>query len=295
VFVKNELHSQKKIDASRWRTIWSVSVVDQLVERVLNTNQNHAEIGEWDCISSKPGMGLNDDGLAKVAKLVGKMSRPAGTDVTGWDMSIQQWQLDWDADMRAVHAGFDPGDNLWKRRARLLGFTLLVFSDGTIAEQTIRGLIKSGAYITSSSGSRARVMMHKVAVGNASGVAAGMGDDCLEDLPNGWTKRMLIDAYSVYGLRIKLVETFEHDGAVEFCSYRFFANGTVEPCNVEKKILNFFYNWPDSTQFDERLDTLGRELRHSPRRDWAFEVISSVRQQLSQRGGTEKEEPTSSA
>jgi mRNA-degrading endonuclease RelE of RelBE toxin-antitoxin system len=63
VFVKNELHSTKKVRQGRYRLIMSISVVDQLVDRVFSTEQNSEEIRHWKHIPSKPGMGLDDEGL----------------------------------------------------------------------------------------------------------------------------------------------------------------------------------------------------------------------------------------
>lgn len=290
VFVKSELHSQKKVKAGRWRTIWSVSIVDQCIQRVLCSNQNEAEIGEWADIPSKPGIGLNDAGLDRVACTLREMKRPAGTDVSGWDMSILQWALDWDADMRAMLSGANPGDNMWKREARLMGQSVLVFSDGDLAVQTIRGLVKSGMYPTSSSGSKIRIALRHLSTEDQLGSAHAMGDDCLEDLPPGWNKQQLVDSYKVYGLGIKLVETFEDDGYVEFCSYRFYADGRIEPCNWAKKLLTFFYNWPQPSDFAERWDALERELRHSPLLQEAASRVTVVQEYMSQRGGAEKEE-----
>lgn len=289
VFVKNELHSQKKVDAGRWRTIWSVSIVDQCIDRVLCAKQNEAEKSMWALIPSKPGMSLTDEGLAEITRRLKQMVRPAGTDVRGWDMCVKQWALDWDAEMRAMSAGFNPGDHMWKRMARIRGLSLLVFSDGFMSEQEpeFSGLIKSGAVFTSSSGSKIRVMKHKLATENPSGDAAAMGDDCTEDLPVGWSKQQLKDAYTRVGIDIKSVETFEHDGAVEFCSYRFHADGRVETRNVAKKVLTFMYNWPEPSEFEIRLDALINELRHSPEKDQALEVIQIVAQHMSARGGAQ--------
>lgn len=290
VFIKNELHSQKKVDAGRWRTIWSMSVVDQCVQRVLAAKQNQAEKTMWKDIFSKPGMGLHDEGLKEIVKSLIRMKRPAGTDVTGWDMAIELWALDWDADMRAMLAGFQPGDTMWKRSTRLMSISLLVFSDGFIAEQMsdYMGLIKSGAYITSSSGSKIRIMFSFCATGNIGGEAGAMGDDCFEDLPVGWTKQQLVEAYARLGLNIKVVETFEHDGAVEFCSYRFFPDGTYQPCNVTKKVLNFFYRWPAMEDYKYRRETLANELRHCPGKDQALEKLDVVCRFMSERGGAQK-------
>lgn len=291
VFVKNELHSKKKVEAGRWRTIWSVSVVDQLVERVLNSNLNQTEIGMWSDIPSKPGMGLSDEDLKKLAENFTRMIRPAGTDISGWDMSILQWAIDWDADMRAAAQGFDPGDNMWKRRCRLQGLSLLVFSDGYMAEQLKEhpGLIKSGGYCTSSSGSRIRVMKRKLATGDVSGEVGAMGDDCYEDLPEGWTKDDLVEAYGKVGLHLKVVESFEHDGYLEFCSYRFGREGSLQPCSWQKKTLTFAKNWPAASEFEGRKDELEHELRHSPDRDFALEVIMQLHNFVSGSGGPRKQ------
>jgi hypothetical protein len=288
VFVKNEVHSQKKIDDKRMRLIMSVSVIDQLVERVLDANQNHAEIEGWANIHSKPGMGLHDTGLATLEEEFRSHVDPAGTDAEKFDMTVEQWKLDADATRRARLAGQEGYDTMFHRRARLLGFAVLVLSSGKVFDQVRRGIQKSGAFTTSSSNSAMRVTDCALItpVGYPMRVCA-MGDDCVEDvgwLPEGAdTYTYLRQAYRKVGLNIKEVERFTEKSFVEFCAYRFTLNGNYSPVRWDKMLATFLVNWPQPVDFEERLHGLYHELRHSPHLYVASEVIQSVAQEILER------------
>lgn len=270
VFVKNELHSSEKVMQGRYRLISSISVVDQCVERVLCSPQNNNEIEAWRSLFSKPGLGLNDDGLEELRKCFLSMKKPTGSDVSGFDWSVPQWLLDVDAEVRSRLAG---GGDLWQRRARLLGLSLFVLSDGTVFEQIIRGIQKSGSYNTSSTNSRIRVALSALVSNFEVGSVAAMGDDCVEDtswmgVDSAWS---LVDAYAEYGFRVKEVQIGNLDGYVEFCAYRFWLSDDpyvnveeirFEPVRADKMVATFCATWPPPEQFDMRFEALGYELRH---------------------------------
>jgi hypothetical protein len=94
VFVKNEPHTLKKIEEKKYRLISSVSLVDQVIERLLHSQINQTEIDNWEAIPSMPGIGLTtDEDFRKIAKLIKKIDNPVQTDVSGWDWSVQHWEL----------------------------------------------------------------------------------------------------------------------------------------------------------------------------------------------------------
>lgn len=281
LFVKNELHSKAKVDQGRMRLIMSISVIDQLVERVLNFGLNSAEIQRWDVIPSKPGMGLDDDGLDKLRRNIEAIPQPTSTDVSGFDWSVPQWLIDLDAQARAELSGAHSQDNMWWRRGRLLGLSLLVLSDGTVVEQTIRGVQKSGSYITSSGNSRMRVMLGwLVALSyHARGLVMAMGDDAVEDtswlMPSselGTITAELTAAYHQFGFKLKELSVAGRDaegrvlGHVEFCAYLFTFVGdmvTQTPVRWVKMFANFLYRGGAKHQGAERWLMLQHELRRT--------------------------------
>nr|WPM94922.1 RNA-dependent RNA polymerase [Rice yellow mottle virus] len=184
LFVKNEPHPQKKLRERRFRLISSVSLVDQLVERMLFGPQNNTEISTWWQWPSKPGMGLLtheqirlvwDDVFQK------HQAHPAAeADISGFDWSVQDWELWSDLAIRINRGNFQ--GNLRKAAiSRYYCFMNSVFqlSDGTLIQQELPGLMKSGSYCTSSTNSRIRCLMAEL-IGSPWCIA--MGDDSVE----GW-------------------------------------------------------------------------------------------------------------
>jgi len=159
LFVKQEPHPKSKIDQGRFRLISSVSLVDQLVERMLFGPQNNAEIDLWDKIPSKPGMGLSvdeqSDLLWRDVQFKHLHAPACEADISGFDWSVQYWELLADVKMRIYLSGAS-GPTKMAMSSRFYCFANSVFqlSDGTLIEQGEPGLMKSGSYCTSSTNSR---------------------------------------------------------------------------------------------------------------------------------------------
>lgn len=300
VFVKGELHSAKKVAEKRMRIICSVSLIDQMVERVLNEGQNSAEIFNFEHLASKPGMGLHDEGLAHVNECWAQMDLPAGTDISKWDLSVPQWLLDWDASRRAWLSGHGQVDKgtLYHKRARLLGWSLVVFSDGEIWRQTRRGLQKSGSYNTSASNSACRVMacakvtpiefiLRVIAMGDDAGEDAAWVREWLrsQGLPcdNVSIAQELIRRYASLGFVVKEAEV---GFPLEFCAYSYHGAGEVHPTHWDKMVAKFFWSWPSLDTFADRLLALQFELRHSPHYERVMQVIAHVYSHA-ERGGAQ--------
>lgn len=186
LFVKNEPHPIKKIKEGRFRLISSVSLVDQLVERMLFGPQNNAEIQTWWKWPSKPGMGLlTQDQIRLVWDDIRQKHQhhpAAEADISGFDWSVQDWELWSDLAIRINRGNFT--GNL--RKAAISRFYCLMnsvfqLSDGTLIQQELPGLMKSGSYCTSSSNSRIRCLMAEI-IGSPWCIA--MGDDSVE----GWVE-----------------------------------------------------------------------------------------------------------
>jgi hypothetical protein len=184
LFVKQEPHTLKKINEGRYRLISSVSLVDQIVERMLFGPQNRAEIALWDTIPSKPGMGLTLKSQARKIfgdLLVKHTHCPAyEADISGFDWTVQDWELWADVEIRIKLCS--AGVNLAQcMRNRFYCFMNSVFqlSDGTLIQQCSPGVMKSGSYCTSSTNSRVRCLMAEI-IGSPWCIA--MGDDSVEHL-----------------------------------------------------------------------------------------------------------------
>nr|WMX25416.1 P2ab polyprotein [Cynosurus mottle virus] len=246
LFVKQEPHTQQKIDQGRFRLISSVSLVDQLVERMLFGPQNSMEIATWFKVPSKPGMGLATEAQVSLlwADLKSKhSSHPAAeADISGFDWSVQDWELWADLSMR-IELGDFPS---LLRKAAISRFycfmnSVFQFSSGEMIAQLEPGLMKSGSYCTSSTNSRIRCLMAEL-IGSPWCIA--MGDDSVE----GWTPGAK-EAYSALGHTCKEYYPcgVNQDGSlaeVNFCSHRFTSRGSE--LTTWAKTLFRFLSSPDS-------------------------------------------------
>lgn len=181
VFVKNEPHSLSKLKDKRYRLIMSVSVVDNIVERILCSELNNSEIARYGDLPAKPGMGFSRKHVDSVGAHLERLDSLHSTDVTGWDWSVSGEELRFDARRRICASGV-ARDHVFARllsnRFTCLARSVISFSDGTMVAQSFDGLMKSGSYITSSGNSWIR---YACALLSGSTDAVTMGDDCVED------------------------------------------------------------------------------------------------------------------
>lgn len=182
LFVKQEPHSRAKVEQRRFRLISSVSLIDQIVERMLFGYQNNMEIAMWRTCPSKPGMGLS---LSEQAESIWKdlehkhsIESASEADISGFDWSVQSWELEADVEMR-ISLGSFPAKlaNTARARFHCLANSVFQLSNGTMIAQGLPGLMKSGSYCTSSSNSRIRCLMAEL-IGAPWCIA--MGDDSIE-------------------------------------------------------------------------------------------------------------------
>lgn len=237
LFVKQEPHKQSKLDEGRYRLIMSVSLIDQLVARVLFQRQNKSEIALWSAIPSKPGFGLSteDQTLKFMEVLAGTVgSSPqeicdnwrsllVPTDCSGFDWSVAEWML---ADDMEVRNRLTIDCNELTRHLRsvwlqCISNSVLCLSDGTIIAQEYPGVQKSGSYNTSSSNSRIRVM---AAYHCGASWAIAMGDDALEAPDTD------LDKYKKLGFKVEV------SGELEFCSHIFKSPDLAIPVNANKML-----------------------------------------------------------
>jgi len=222
LFVKDEPHSKRKRLENRWRLISGVSLIDQLVERLLFSGQNKLEIATWMTHPSAPGLGLSDDNqlrelYLRVKGLIGS-GRAAEADVTGFDWSVKAWELMLDAEIRCdLMSASALTRRLIMNRVHCLCNTVYSLPSGKMLAQTIPGVQLSGSFNTSSTNSRIRVMI-AFAIGALWAIA--MGDDCVEDFVEGAEAK-----YAKLGHPIKMYNERSASSGFEFCSQLFTETG----------------------------------------------------------------------
>lgn len=244
VFVKGEPHKQSKLDEGRYRLIMSVSLIDQLVARVLFQNQNKREITLWRAVPSKPGFGLSTD--EQVVEFMKILSAQVGvapkelignwqhhliaTDCSGFDWSVSDWLLEDDMEVRN-RLTLDINETTKRLRSawlKCISNSVLSLSDGTLLSQQVPGVQKSGSYNTSSSNSRIRVM---AAYHCGAEWAMAMGDDALESVGSNLAK------YAELGFKVEV------SSKLEFCSHIFEREDLAIPVNKAKMIYKLIHGY----------------------------------------------------
>ncbi len=264
LFVKNEPHKKSKILEGRFRLIFSMSVIDNVIARILFSRQNNAEIEIWDRIPMKPGMGLTDEYMEIIYSYV-KANDSGGlmeTDMKGWDWSFQEQDFNSDLERRAA---LNSGKNtLWYKIAKAhyycVARKVMVLSNGEMYKQTFPGIMPSGWYNTSSTNSACRVINHEHAalMENALPFIMVMGDDGVERPIDNLEMH-----YLTLGKTCGLINKVSAE-RFEFCS-TLFVNGVGIPVNVTKQLFNLLKTRPVAVHdAAQRFDQFNYELRHHP-------------------------------
>lgn len=267
LFVKNEPHSLEKISEGRLRLISSVSITDEVIERLLFEVQNNAEIDHWVECPSKPGIGLAKDEQAAMLyeALRDLLVMAAESDVSGWDWNVKDWMLALDARVRVALA--EGAGKLYARlvcnRMWCLARSVFSLSDGRLIAQRIPGIMKSGSYVTSSTNSRMRVAL---ALLTGALWAIAMGDDCVEQ----WRENAAQE-YARFGIKVKVFQRVE-GGCFEFCSHSFTPRRIAIFLNMAKATYRLLSNAPD----EQRLAQYKEITRHSPDQAMYLAAIDQV-------------------
>ncbi|WBG54469.1 P2ab [Mimosa mosaic virus] len=277
LFVKQEPHPVKKLAEGRYRLISSVSLVDQLVERMLFGPQNTLEIDQWYKIPSKPGMGLSSRDQQRMiwqdVKRKHHLHPAAEADISGFDWTVQEWELWSDVEIRIALAGVGrlPVSNCM--RARFYCFMNSVFqtSSGELIAQGYPGIMKSGSYCTSSTNSRVRCLMAEL-IGAPWCIA--MGDDSVEGFVPGAKEKYL-----------KLGHTCK-----DYVACKTYASGELEKFNFCSHEITshscWLTSWPKtlfrflSSDGSSKVE-LEMELRSSPVWNKIHNYLSKADQSLS--------------
>ncbi|APG75903.1 hypothetical protein 2 [Hubei sobemo-like virus 2] len=258
VFIKDEVHKEAKIAEGRLRLIMSNSVIDQIVERLLFSEQNSVEIANWLTCPSKPGIGLTSDAqtTALFDSVKEHLLRLWESDASGWDWHYQLWMYVLDLKRRALLNSADPNSS-WMRIATAViqcaSYSVFVTSHGRFFAQTLPGLMKSGKYITSSANSAAR---NGCAYIVGADYTIAMGDDCNETSDK--TEAELKEAYYALGQDMKMFRKCKNN-SFEFCSHDFYADKAI-PNNPNKGLVKLLYAKP----CEQKLAQFSDEYRHVP-------------------------------
>jgi len=237
LFVKQEPHSDKKRKAKRWRLIHSVSLIDQIVERIMFSDWQNFCIRNHHDLPMQSGIGDTDYEWEVLTRFIMRMENPVDSDAKGWDFSVDGEDYEWLLAFRdfAIHF-VDPRMRLAMiNYIRLRKKAIFVLSNGVMLEQEFDGIFNSGCYMTSSGNSEMRAGMAYQLSGRPPRT---MGDDCVEDSP-----KSVEEMTRWYLERGKVMEMHEVQDTYEFCSHRVeFSSGEVEYLNLGKTLFRFVNN-----------------------------------------------------
>jgi hypothetical protein len=276
IFVKQEPHKKAKIEAKRWRLIWSISLVDQLVERFLWTSQTKREISCWESIPSKPGMGSSDEQIESLAKQVAglrcaKIGGVSGSlvdrDVVASDMEVAEWMLFTSLVSCLLEYDYPVDSDFWRlhfARHKLGCRPLIVLSNGTIYETLLSGLMLSGRYVTSFLNSRVYVLCSTL----RGEEAMCMGDDTIESNVTDMTELDISRFYLLLGLPTEIGLHARVEG-VEFCSLEFYRTPGGGLTAYPKRWMRTLYRLLSGAKFIDGVHRVSSEameqFRHETR------------------------------
>lgn len=295
VFIKGEAHSIQKIAEGRLRIIFSVGLIDNLVARIIDSKGKKQEISDSAYICSKPGMGLHDEGLKTISGYIKSMaySEPNkikelySLDVKGWDWSMTWSDFKFDFERRkALTIGSER--SCWSKvlfsHMYCMARKVLLFSDGSLVQQLVPGVMPSGWYWTSDTNSGVNVGIALSAIYKNDRISfnkkrfdtykcAANGDDIIV---SGLSAEIWTSHYEDFGKTMSLCEKVKYD-SFEFCSTQFQANGFGYPVRVGKALYNLLSNKPTAvSKVFELYEAFRYNVRHHPNRDYLVEVIRAT-------------------
>lgn len=233
LFIKYEPHKEAKIEQGRFRLIFSVSIVDTMIDRMLLSPFLGALMENW----------LRTPSMIGWTPLYGGWKvlphDSVGYDLTAWEYTVADWMIEsFFVLAQELQVGYPKGD--W---AELLSWRLnalfnrpeVILSHGRKYRLEINGIMKSGSYITIA----ANTLMQRVLMVVAC-FASGR-----EEVP--WQLAMGDDGLFYSDLPPQALQKLEEWDFVvkdssrnEFCGMVWSA-GFVEPAYRGKHLTKFLY------------------------------------------------------
>lgn len=268
LFVKNEPHSQRKLAEGRLRLISSVSICWNTISRVLYGRQNRNEKHHWKdgVLPAMCGMGSSDDDLKTLSEMWESQGfdRLAEADVSGWDWSVQPWQMESDAERRIQLCNAGPLLSMAMRNTHhLMSNKVFMLSDGRMFSQIRPGVLPSGWYCTTTTNSYIRALAAHLVGARFYRV---LGDDSVETFVDG-----AVEKYQQLGHDVKFYRRCEN--VVEFCSRRWSIGEWQAPLVTWPRTFYRLLCQKPSLDFRQQFMF---EMRHNQETRMCVEVLMSV-------------------
>jgi len=183
-------------------------------------------IDDWSLPTSSAciGAGSADQHLATLAKTWASMTDKVDADISGWDWSVQGFDLDIDLELRLDR--FDASKaltHICRSHWHVLKYKVFQLADGALYAQTLPGVQPSGRFCTSDTNSRCRAF-NALYVG--SKLPRTMGDDSVETYVKD-----AIAKYAALGKTLKFYSRVDDKDHISFCSRQWpkLEDGTYSP------------------------------------------------------------------
>lgn len=271
LFTKGEPHSASKLAEGRLRQISSVSLAANIISRRLYGIQNRVEKAKWRSpeMPSCCGMGSSDDDLQTLHSLWN--AQPLGSlaeaDISGWDWTIQSWELMSDCERRIDLCGAGPRlAQLMRNVHWTMALKVFQLSNGSLFEQIKPGVLPSGWYCTTTTNSYMRAQTCQLVGAQFYKV---LGDDSVESYVDDAVAR-----YAALGKKVKMYNRCTT--TVEFCSRKWVLGSEWRaPLTSWPRT---FYRLLSQTAGDkpEFVKQFCHELRHNSELAKLLEVLASV-------------------
>lgn len=260
VFIKQEPHKYKKAVAGRWRLIVASSLPVQVAWHMLFSILNDVEIEQTYNIPSQQGVLLVKGGWKQYYRSWQERGLTCGLDKSAWDWTAPKWAIDMDLDLRYRLCRGNEKEK-WHQIARGLYRHMfedpkLILSDGTIYQQKVPGVMKSGCVNTISINSHCQVFLHLAVCFDNGWPIHPLPVCCGDDTLQSHIHVHDLDAYRRYGVVVKSAST-----NMEFVGHEFNDHGP-QPMYVLKHLKKLRYVSDDI--LPQYLDSMARMYVHSP-------------------------------
>lgn len=165
VFIKPEPHKVSKIEEGRLRIISSVSAVDTMIDRMLYTDLSEAIVLHHYRTNFMIGWTPIKLGIVTLRTKLALTTRYLNVDKSAFDWTVPWWLIE---ELRKYVLALAVGNgNEWNQvhNARfhcLFDKPVFEFSDGTVVQQQLPGVMKSGCYLTIILNSIGQVLIHSL-------------------------------------------------------------------------------------------------------------------------------------
>lgn len=187
VFVKQEPHKAEKLTKEKYRLISAVSLIDTMIDRILGRSFMEGFVDNALDIPSAVGWDPVRGGHRHLRSRFPKGVKYLTADKSSWDWTVQKWMitasfevindLSYTEDKSLYKRWYDL---LWKRVEILFNRPFFKFQDGTVVQQRLPGIMKSGCYWTISVNTLCQSLLHRAAGGVGDLIA--LGDDTLQEV-----------------------------------------------------------------------------------------------------------------